>query len=112
MNLKAKVQYRNRRQEVLQEVDYLLQDYTDVLSMDMKRIISDIEDLVYTANGGKSKEDWSEGELTQFNKIRCKLLDKAGELSRLPGCIYDGDTAADTGAPSSFWERIFNEKRS
>lgn len=110
MNLKAKVVYRNRNLEPVYECEYMLKDYADVLSMDMKKIVSDVEDLVYLANGNKPKEEWTEAELVAFNKIRCKLLDKAGEMSRLPESLYDAD-ADKSGSPGTFWERMFDEKR-
>ena len=37
-----------------------------MLSLDLKRIITDIEDLVYMTNGNKSKDDWNEVELMAF----------------------------------------------
>ena len=107
MNLRVKVIYRNRKMEPIYENDTPLTDYTDSLSMDMKRILSDVEDLVYLANGNKPKEEWSDEETIAFGKIRCKLLDKSGEISRLPGSIYDGDVGEP---PSSFWERILGGK--
>lgn len=106
MELRAKVTYRNRSMEPVYECDYPLKDYMDVLSMDMKKLISDVEDLVYQMNGNKAKDEWSEADLIAFNKIRSKLLDKAGEIGRLPDCIYDG--AQDNTSPASFWERAFN----
>lgn len=112
MDLKAKVQYKNRKQQVVHEVEYALPDYTDVLSMDMKRIISDVEDLIYTLNNNAPKEEWSTETLLQFDKIKRKLLDKAGELSRLPDCIYDGDAVKNSDSPSRFWDRVFSDKRS
>lgn len=79
-----------------------------MLSLDLKRIITDIEDLVYMTNGNKSKDDWNETELMAFNKIKHKILDKAGEIGRLPENIQDAEECGDT--PSSFWDRIFNTK--
>lgn len=109
MELRAKITYKNRNMEPVYECDYPLKDYTDVLSMDLKKLISDVEDLVYLVNGNKPKEEWNEAELIAFNKIRCKLLDKAGELTRLPESIYDGEENANS--PASFWERTFNDRR-
>lgn len=107
--MRAKVTYKNRNMEPVYECDYPLKDYTDVLSMDLKKLISDVEDLIYQMNDNKPKEEWSEAELVAFNKIRCKLLDKAGELTRLPDCLYDA--SGDTSSPASFWERMFDDKR-
>ena len=104
MKLRARVTYRNRKMEPVYESDYPLTDYTDTLSMDLKRLISDVEDLVYMANGNKPKDEWSESEIISFNKIRCKLLNKSGEISRLPECIYDAEVG---DPPERFWERVF-----
>lgn len=94
--------------KAVSKCEYDLRDYTDMLSLDLKRIITDVEDLVYIATGGKSKEDWHENELLAFEKIKHKILDKAGEIGRLPENIFDSD-ACDKST-SSFWDRIFNSK--
>lgn len=109
MKLKVRVSYKNKLGQVVQECDYELRDYTDIMSMDMKRLISDIEAFGYACNGNKPKEDWSKEELVIFENIRRRLLDKAGELSRLPDGIYDGDDVKEASKPSSFWEKIFSE---
>lgn len=44
----------------------------------------DVEDLVYAINGNMPKELWNQETLGLFNRIRHKLLDKAGEIERLP----------------------------
>ena len=110
MNLKVKVAYRNRKLETVQECEYDLKDYLDVLSMDMKRLISDVEDIAYTANNGASKETWSEEETLAFNKVKHKLLDKAGELSRLYENLYDEEKEAKD-KPSSFWWGLFDKDK-
>lgn len=108
MNLKAKVVYKNRNLKTISECEYNLKDYTDMLSMDLKRIISDVEDLVYSMTGSKSKEDWNESDILAFNRIKHKILDKAGEIERLPVNIFDGDN--DAGSISSFWDSLFNTR--
>lgn len=79
-----------------------------MLSLDLKRIITDVEDLVYALNGDCSKEEWSDETLAAFNKIKHKILDKAGEIGRLPENIFDADE--DGNEVSSFWDRFFNPK--
>lgn len=107
MNLWINVIYRNKRMEPVYEYNCPLSDYAEGLSIDIKRIVSDVEDLVYLANGNKPKEEWSEGELIAFNKIRAKLLDKAGEISRIQDNIQDKEQEK---APSTFWGKVFNER--
>ena len=46
-DLKVKVVYRDRNLNPTSEKTYLLHDYTDMLKMDILRVIADIEDLVY-----------------------------------------------------------------
>ena len=42
-------------------------------------------------SGKSNKEDWSDEELAAFEKIKHKLLDKAGEIGRLPENIFDAN---------------------
>lgn len=83
-DLGVKVTYRNREMEQLYTKTYSLQEYTEMLRVDLMRLVTDIEDLCYTVNGGKDKEEWSDETFTAFNKIKHKLLDKAGDIGRIP----------------------------
>ena len=78
------VVYKNGRQEVVQDVNYELRDYTDMLRADLLRVITNIEDLVYEANNQRPKEEWPDNVWSGFCRIKHKLLDKAGEIGRLP----------------------------
>lgn len=97
--LKVKVVYRDRDLNPTSEKTYLLRDYTDMLKMDILRAVADVEDLVYITNGNKPKDEWSDDTWTAFQRIRHKLLDKAGSIGRLPNDIiqtgdeHDGKTA-------------------
>lgn len=106
VNLRTQVIYRNRDLKTISKCEYSLRDYADMLSLDLKRVITDVEDLVYMLNGNKSKDDWSEAEILAFNKIKHKILDKAGEIGRLPENIFDADENDNSAA--SFWDRLFN----
>lgn len=110
LNLKAKVVYRNRQKQTVQECEYALEDYMDMMSMDMKRLITDVEDLVYMSNNNSPKEEWPEWQLVSFNKIKTKLLDKAGEMERLPDSIFDANEESED-APSVFWDKLFGGDR-
>jgi len=47
-----------------------------------------VEDMVYRANDNKPKTEWS-GELWEdFCRIKHKLLDKAGDIGRLPENVF------------------------
>lgn len=81
---RVKIVYRNEKLETVCERDYSLSEYSAVLRLDLLKIIMDVEDLLYISTGGLPKEMWPSDVLAQFNKIRHKLLDKAGEIERLP----------------------------
>lgn len=108
MNLRTQVTYKNKSMQTISRCEYSLKDYADMLSLDLKRIITDIEDLVYVATGSKAKAEWPETELLAFEKIKHKILDKAGEISRLPENIFDADESENN--VSNFWEKFFNSK--
>ena len=82
-----------------------LPEYTDMLRVDLLRLVTDIEDLCYVANGNKDKEEWSDETFSAFNKIKHKLLDKAGDIGRLP----ENMTEIKKESLSNFVARIINE---
>lgn len=108
MNLRMRIVYKNKELKPISKCEYSLEDYSDMLSMDLKRIITDVEDLIYTMNGNKPKDEWDENALCAFGKIKHKLLDKAGEVARLPENIFDAEN--DKDSISSFWNELFNEE--
>lgn len=108
MKLRTKIVYKNKNLEPISECEYELADYTDMVSLELKRIITDIEDLMYMENGNRSKDEWGEAEVIQFNKIKHKILDKAGEIQRLPETIFDAETSKSSAL--SFWSELFNRK--
>lgn len=91
----VKVVYRNEKLEPVYEREYSLKEYTEMLRIDLLRIISDVEELVYALNGNKPKEQWSDETWGLFCRIKHRLLDKAGDIGRLP------DTLHRTGGASS-----------
>ena len=82
--LGVKVVYRNRDLSPTTPKIYTLRGYTELLRADLMRLVTDVEDLCYEANGNKDKEEWSDATFDSFNKIKHKLLDKAGDIGRLP----------------------------
>jgi hypothetical protein len=90
--LGVKVTYRNAQLEPVYEKSYSINDYTEMLRMDLLRLISDVEDLVYVATDNKPKDEWSDGLWAAFYKIKHKLLDKAGDIGRLPGNLFEMST--------------------
>ena len=85
--MNVKVEYRNAKMELISEQVYDLTDYTAMLKADLLRLITDIEDLCYSVNGNRPKDEWSDETWSTFCKLKHKLLDKAGEISRLPANI-------------------------
>ena len=83
-DLGIKVTYRNRDLENVYTKTYSFCEYTEMLHADLLRLVTDIEDLCYTMNGGKPKEEWTDESFAAFNKIKHKLLDKAGDIGRMP----------------------------
>lgn len=90
-NLKVTVVYRDKNLDPTYERSYFLKDYTDMIRMNLIRVISDIEDLIYIMNDNKSKQDWSDDVWVKFQHIKHKILDNAGSIGRLPDDIGGGD---------------------
>lgn len=59
-----------------------------MLRLDLLKTITDIEDLLYVTTGGKSKKEWPEDVTYAFNRIKHRILDKAGDISRLPETLH------------------------
>lgn len=96
----VKVTYRNEKLEAVLERSYTLRDYAGMIRADLLRLITDIEDAFYRLNDNKPKESWSDDSWTSFCRIKHKLLDKAGEIERLPNNIFeyenhDGETLGE-----------------
>lgn len=83
-NLCVCVTYRNKDMEPTYSKVYTLSEYTDMLRTDLMKMVSDVENLCYAANGNKPKEEWSDETFSGFCLIKHKLLDKAGDIGRLP----------------------------
>lgn len=83
-NYGVKITYRNSRLEPVSTQLYPFDDYVDMLRSDLLRVITDVEDLVYLISGNKMKEEWPDDVWGSFVKIKHKILDKAGDIGRLP----------------------------
>ena len=80
----VKVAYKDASLKIISERQYSLKEYTDMLKADLLRLITDVEDLVYAVNENKPKSEWSDSSWAMFAKVKHKMLDKAGEIGRLP----------------------------
>ena len=103
--LGVRVVYRNKNLDPIYTKTYSFMEYTEMLRTDLLRLVTDIEDLCYAVNGNKSKEEWSDETFAAFNKIKHKILDKAGDIGRLPANITE-----ITAEPlTNFVARLLNE---
>ena len=82
--LGVRVTYRDRDMRPTHTKTYDLCEYTDMLRNDILRLITDIENMCYIANGDKPREEWDGKILEEFRKIKHKMLDKAGDIGRIP----------------------------
>ena len=89
MKLGVQVVYYNQKMQPVCEKHYDLKTYLELMKNDLLRLITDVEDTIYQANGGAAKEDWPDSVWLGFSKIKHKILDKAGDIGRLPDNIYE-----------------------
>ena len=83
----VRVTYKDKDMRPTYTKTYPLCEYTDILRQDLHRLITDVENLCYIVNENKSKAEWSDQTFAEFSRIKHKLLDKAGEIGRLPDNI-------------------------
>lgn len=83
-DFRVKIEYKNKDLETVVEKEYGFVDYTEMLNLELKRILMDVEDAFYYFSGNKQKSDWTPEVTERFNKIRHKLLDQANAIKRLP----------------------------
>lgn len=94
-DFKVTVEYKNKSLETVVEKEYSFFDYTEMISLDIKRVLMDIEDAFYYFSGNKQKQDWDPELTDRFNKIRHKLLDQANAVKRMPDNLsYKGIKAS------------------
>lgn len=83
-DFKVTIKYKNKDLETVVEKEYSFTDYTDMLNLEIKRVLMDVEDAFYYFSGNKQKSEWDSELMERFNKIRHKLLDQANSVKRLP----------------------------
>lgn len=92
----VRVVYRNKDMEPIYTKTYSLHEYTEMLRADLLKLVTDVEDLCYAANENKPKDEWSDATFDLFNKIKHKLLDKAGDIGRIPDNVIEISTESLT----------------
>jgi len=63
---------------------YPLREWCNIFRNNLWTLITDVEDVIYRATNGSSKNDWTDDTWAKYCAIKHKLLDKAGEIERLP----------------------------
>jgi len=102
---KVKIEYKNKELETVVEKEYDFLDYTEMLNLELKRILMDIEDAFYYFSGNKQKQDWPPELMERFQKIRHKLLDQANAVKRLPENLSCNGIKANTMSFSEYIAR-------
>ena len=86
----VKIEYKNKNLETVVEKEYDFISYTEMIDLELKRLIMEIEDAFYIFSG-KQKDEWTENMNERFQKIRHKMLDQANAIKRLPNTLsYKG----------------------
>lgn len=104
---KVKIEYKNKNLETIVEKEYDFLDYTEMLNLELKRVLMDIEDAFYFFSGNKQKAQWSPDLTNRFNKIRHKLLDQANAIKRLPNTLFYKNIPANSMNITEFVEKTF-----
>lgn len=86
-DFKVNIEYKNKQLQTVNEREYDFPQYTEMLQLELMRILMDVEDAFYQLQG-KQKDDWSPLANDLFQKIRHKLLDQANAIKRLPSTLY------------------------
>lgn len=87
----VKITYRNSKLEPVCTEVYGLHEYTGMIRQGLLRLITDIEVAFYVATGNKPQDEWPDDVWTSYLHIKHKILDKAGDIGRLPDNIIEED---------------------
>lgn len=98
----VKVEYKNKNLETVVEKEYDFISYTEMLNLELMRLIMEIEDAFYVFSGNKQKEEWDPDMTERFKKIRHKMLDQANAIKRLPQNLTYKGIRADQISISDF----------
>lgn len=80
----VRVTYRDKDLKPTYVKTYTLGEYAESMRSDLQNLVGEVETLAYIANDNKPKEEWSDESFALFSRVKHKLLDKAGEIGRLP----------------------------
>jgi len=97
------IEYKNKDMETVVEKEYDFISYTQMINIELMRLITDIEDAFYAFSDYKQKEEWKPEMEERFKKIRHKMLDQANAIKRLPqNLTYKGIKANQIPASEYF----------
>lgn len=88
----VRITYRDKDLQPTYTKTYSLGEYADNMRADLQGLVGEVETLGYMANKNKPKEEWSDESFAVFSRVKHKLLDKAGEIGRLPANINFRET--------------------
>jgi len=101
----VKVEYKNKNLETVVEKEYDFISYTEMLNLELMRLIMEVEDAFYMFSGNKQKENWPPELKERFQKIRHKMLDQANAIKRLPQNLSYKGAKADQISIGEFIQR-------
>lgn len=101
-----RVVYRDKDLQPTYTKTYSIEEYANAMRSDLQNLVSDVETLGYIANDNKPKDEWSDESFAMFSRIKHKLLDKAGEIGRLPSNMK----VRSTEPLSNYMARVLNER--
>ena len=78
------VSYYSRADQNFVAQNYGFREYTEMLKLELIRILTDVEDAFYRFNDERPPEEWDEKSAKEFAHIRRKILDQANAIARLP----------------------------
>lgn len=78
------VNYYSRADQNFVAHSYGFKEYTEMLKLELMRILTDVEDAFYRFNDERPPEEWDEKSSKEFAHIRRKILDQANAIARLP----------------------------
>ena len=78
------IEYKNENLETVVEKEYDFLNYTEMLHLELMRLLMEIEESFYYFSDYKQKEEWTPEAQMRFKKIRHKMLDEANAIKRLP----------------------------
>ena len=85
-DFKVNIEYKDKKLQTINERTYEFAEYTEMIQLELMRVIMDIEDAFYQMQN-KPKEEWDKDIFASFQKIRHKLLDQANAIKRLPSTL-------------------------